>query len=252
MKNIDLSSLKASDLVNVHNALVPDKTVKKFASNAAGITAIDTALDTLSKGKANKAALLTAVSGFSLAILALLAPGLPIAKDLAVKVRPAHQRFLDKLLEATEDGTKTIDKDDFATVLGVEASDPKYDDVLTGLYSLNLVTWTDDGQIGMMDASANFVRANTDEFDKDTVFSELEAAPVKANRAAGTGGTRTRMADSAIITLVKKDNPCNPAKERFNHFNAIVDGGTVAQYKAAGGNAFNLNFFIMKGYVTVA
>ncbi|MCK4960135.1 MAG: hypothetical protein KAT00_12060, partial [Planctomycetes bacterium] len=53
------------------------------------------------------------------------------------------------------------------------------------------------------------------------------------------------------ITRKAKENPSRPESKRGKAWGVITDGMTYEAYREAGGNAFDLNFFIGKGYATV-
>jgi hypothetical protein len=243
MKNLDLSTLKVKDLVLINNAVSDDtKQVKGFKSAEVGMEIVTALLEEGTKGKANKARLQTGISKLPLAILAILAPAITFANDLAVRVYPAHRRILATMAELGM-GEKPAHKNGLAKALGLKNDDAKFADVLGKLYSLNLITWDEAGVIGLLDTSINFVATNSDDFEKETPFSDLASEAPKAVRTPKEGGvSRSRIPKDAIIVPLFKENPCTPGKARHADYEKFIakPGMTVGEYQAAGGVMFNL------------
>jgi hypothetical protein len=251
MKNLNITELATPLLITIHNSLA-DKEVKGFKSKEAGVTAVTELLEAHTKGKEKKAKLQLAISCFPLTILAALASAIPFAKELGVKVLPAHRRVLKVLFDATQ-GEKTLTLTKLEKACGLKAGNAKFADVMKLLYSLNLITWDDEDNIGLLDTSINFVKTNQAEFDSETGFDELQSEPVKVKKSSSGTGSSNRLPKAAILKPAVDSNPCNPASTRYAHFEPVFAAGkkgmTVEAYTAAGGNSFNLLHGIRMGYI---
>ena len=68
-------------------------------------------------------------------------------------------------------------------------------------------------------------------------MSNPKTIPTKAPTKAPTKKRNPHLADGAVITLLKKENPRRPGSAAYNRFALYRDGMTVAEYLAAGKKA---------------
>lgn len=253
---IDLSSLKNAELVSVHNKLNPDAPVKGFKNSESGIEKINEIVAEQNKGK-NKALFATRVSTLPIAVLALLAPHVVMAKDLTTRIFPVHIQVLSKLKEMGANESH-IEKDAFHSAFGIDASDAKLADALNVLYKQNFLIWEQDDTMMISEAANNFLEANPELVDSETMFADLISEKPKAQREKkeGTGTSRSRYPDSHVITPLVETNPCQPAKRRYQMHSKWIgktgsDRLTVGEYKADGGILFDLGVAVILGHAAV-
>lgn len=77
-----------------------------------------------------------------------------------------------------------------------------------------------------------------------------------ATKARGATGPKSNLAGKKITRIATEgrkasENPSREGSKRGKAWNAIKDGMTYEKYMEAGGNAFDLGFFIMKEYITI-
>lgn len=253
-KQIDITSLKNAEIVHLHNTINPDNTVAKFKNAETGILRVNEVIAEQNKGK-NKSLFATRVAGLPVAILTLLAPSVMMAKDLTTRLFPAQIQVLAKLKELGANESH-INKADFHEAYGVAESDAKLADVFNDLYKNNFLIWEEDDTMMISEAANNFLEANPEVIDSTTLLADLQHVKAKATKKGGTGAGRSRTPDTHVITPLIKENPCQPAKNRFNMYaiwlgNEGADRITVKDYKDAGGIMFDLNVAVKQGQAAV-
>lgn len=112
------------------------------------------------------------------------------------------------------------------------------------------VQWNEDGT-PMLDAEGNRVKLPT-KMEKPKV---AKAPRLDADGNPIARAPATRIPDGAILTKTDKAHSFREGTKRREHYDAVVDGSTVADYYAAtGGRAVTATFlqwYIKEGYVAL-
>ncbi len=226
----NVSSIVTADLVSFYNEFSGKKAIKKFTDRATAETRVSDLVGSLLMKKA-EGEVKAKKNGSS-------APQAPA-------VSKAGWTALEMIRQCLKDWEDTaLTSNDLSSELGqAEAVTQKTMDVLERDGFLIKVTINnDDGAV------PGYSRSGLGKSARQPGKSAGKTGTATAQR--GQTGPKSEL-DGQRIYIHVDGNPCREGSVRAKHFSLVKDGMLYEEYRAAGGNAFNLNDGILRGFFTM-